>query len=81
MEESHSVYLEFPKGDPREPMTMTDLENKFNALSATLLTSERPECFAASDLWMRAVRCPRFYEFADCMIVGFFVLGHIAKRL
>ncbi len=31
---SHSVYLEFPKGDPREPMTMEDLENKFNSLAA-----------------------------------------------
>ncbi|MFT4553477.1 MAG: 2-methylcitrate dehydratase [Chlamydiales bacterium] len=28
-----SVYLEFPKGDPREPMTLEDLENKFNALA------------------------------------------------
>jgi 2-methylcitrate dehydratase len=34
-------YLEFPKGDPREPMTMDDLENKFNSLSAKLLTPER----------------------------------------
>ena len=28
-----SEYLEFPKGDPREPMTMDDLENKFNSLA------------------------------------------------
>ncbi len=28
-----SEYLEYPKGDPREPMTMGDLENKFNSLS------------------------------------------------
>ena len=27
-----SEYLEYPKGDPREPMTMDDLENKFNSL-------------------------------------------------
>ncbi len=26
-------YLEYPKGDPREPMTMDDLENKFNSLA------------------------------------------------
>ena len=26
-------YLEYPKGDPREPMTMNDLENKFNSLA------------------------------------------------
>ena len=25
-------YLEYPKGDPREPMSMDDLENKFNSL-------------------------------------------------
>jgi 2-methylcitrate dehydratase len=36
-----SEYLEFPKGDPREPMTMTDLENKFNSLSEKLLTPQR----------------------------------------
>jgi 2-methylcitrate dehydratase len=35
-----SEYLEYPKGDPREPMSMMDLENKFNALSAKLLTPE-----------------------------------------
>ena len=37
----YSEYLEYPKGDPREPMTMEDLETKFNALSASLLTSQR----------------------------------------
>ena len=37
----YSEYLEYPKGDPREPMLIEDLENKFNALSATLLTPER----------------------------------------
>lgn len=35
--QEHSVYLEYPKGDPREPMTMKDLEAKFNALSDGLL--------------------------------------------
>ncbi len=34
-------YLEYPKGDPREPMTMEDLEAKFNGLSAALLKPER----------------------------------------
>jgi 2-methylcitrate dehydratase len=33
-------YLEFPKGDPREPMTLEDLENKFNGLSSKLLQAE-----------------------------------------
>ncbi len=36
-----SEYLEYPKGDPREPMTMDDLTAKFNALSDGLLSSER----------------------------------------
>ena len=30
----YSEYLEYPKGDPREPMTMEDLENKFNSLAS-----------------------------------------------
>lgn len=34
-----SEYLEYPKGDPREPMTSEDLENKFNALSSEVLSS------------------------------------------
>ena len=37
----YSEYLEYPKGDPREPMTMEDLENKFNALSDGLITAEK----------------------------------------
>jgi len=36
-----SAYLEYPKGDPREPMTMEDLEVKFNALSEGLITPDR----------------------------------------
>lgn len=36
-----SEYLEYPKGDPREPMTMEDLENKFNALSDGLLLKRK----------------------------------------
>ncbi|MEW6702370.1 MAG: MmgE/PrpD family protein [Bacteroidota bacterium] len=36
-----SEYLEYPKGDPREPMTTDDLENKFNALSSELLSAKR----------------------------------------
>ena len=30
----YSEYLEYPKGDPREPMTMEDLGNKFNSLAS-----------------------------------------------
>ncbi|MCH7721971.1 MAG: MmgE/PrpD family protein [Bacteroidetes bacterium] len=36
----YSEYLEYPKGDPREPMTMEDLDNKFSALSNELLNDE-----------------------------------------
>jgi 2-methylcitrate dehydratase len=32
-------YLEYPKGDPREPMTMKDLENKFNSLAGDKIDS------------------------------------------
>lgn len=41
----YSEYLEFPKGDPREPMTMEDLSNKFNALSAEYLSGEKQKLF------------------------------------
>lgn len=37
----YKVYLEYPKGDPREPMTIEDIENKFNALSKKLLTKDK----------------------------------------
>jgi 2-methylcitrate dehydratase len=36
-----SEYLEYPKGDPREPMTMEDLDNKFEGLSEKLLATGR----------------------------------------
>jgi 2-methylcitrate dehydratase len=36
-----SQYLEYPKGDPREPMTDEDIAVKFNALSAAVLSSDR----------------------------------------
>lgn len=38
-----SEYLEFPKGHPNEPMTMEDLENKFNSLSSNLLSNKRQQ--------------------------------------
>jgi len=36
-----SEYLEYPKGDPREPMTIEDLDNKFEGLVGKLLTKAR----------------------------------------
>jgi 2-methylcitrate dehydratase len=37
----YEQYLEYPKGDPREPMTMDDLENKFNSLAADRMDADR----------------------------------------
>jgi 2-methylcitrate dehydratase len=37
----HEAYLEYPKGDPREPMTMEDLESKFRGLSESVLSADR----------------------------------------
>jgi len=36
-----SEYLEYPKGDPREPMTEEDLDNKFSGLSGNLFSADR----------------------------------------
>ncbi|MCP5064692.1 MAG: MmgE/PrpD family protein, partial [Ignavibacteriae bacterium] len=37
----YSEYMEYPKGDPREPMTINDLDNKFAALSSSLFGEEK----------------------------------------
>ncbi len=37
----HEAYLEYPKGDPREPMTEEDLDAKFGALAGSLLNTDR----------------------------------------
>ena len=37
----YKVYLEYPKGDPREPMTIEDLDNKFSALSSKLINETK----------------------------------------
>jgi 2-methylcitrate dehydratase len=36
-----SEYLEYPKGDPREPMTMEDLDAKFGGLASGLFSEEK----------------------------------------
>ncbi|MCH8837461.1 MAG: MmgE/PrpD family protein [Candidatus Marinimicrobia bacterium] len=38
--QEHSVYLEYPKGDPREPMTEEDQDSKFRGLTAPYLSDE-----------------------------------------
>ncbi len=37
----YSSQLDYPKGDPREPMTDEDLQSKFASLSANLLSEEK----------------------------------------
>ena len=37
----YEEYLEYPKGDPREPMSMNDLENKFNSLAGDKFDSNQ----------------------------------------
>ena len=37
----YEEYMEYPKGDPREPMTMEDLDNKFSGLSNNWLSEEK----------------------------------------
>lgn len=37
----YSEYLEYPKGNPKEPMTMEDLENKFNGLATPWLSVDK----------------------------------------
>ena len=37
----YSEYMEYPKGDPREPMTIEDLDNKFAGLAEGTLSTER----------------------------------------
>ncbi len=38
--QEHSVYLEYPKGDPREPMTEQDQDDKFAALTSARLSEQ-----------------------------------------
>ena len=39
--QEREAYLEYPKGDPREPMTRADLDIKFDALAEPLLVADR----------------------------------------
>jgi len=36
-----SEYLEYPKGDPREPMTIEDIDNKFAGLSQNIISDKK----------------------------------------
>ena len=37
----YSEYLEYPKGNPKEPMNMEDLENKFSGLASPWLSEDK----------------------------------------
>jgi len=41
--ETVNSYMEYPKGDPREPMTQDDLDNKFKALTSSRLNNAQQE--------------------------------------
>lgn len=55
-------YLEYPKGDPREPMTMEDLENKFNSLSSELLDADRQKALKDMILKCEELSAPEFMK-------------------
>ncbi len=40
-------YMEYPKGDPREPMTLEDLDDKFEALANGLLSEDEQKVIKA----------------------------------
>lgn len=39
--QEHTAQLDYPKGDPREPMSEDDLDNKFRSLSSSLISEDR----------------------------------------
>lgn len=61
-----SEYLEYPKGDPREPMTQEDLDNKFEALSGDKLDKSRRD--AVKDLIFNCDNLSAV-EFMDKLVV------------
>lgn len=73
----YSEYLEYPKGDPREPMTMDDLDNKFEGLSSEFLSDEKRseirnaifncEKFSARE-FMSHLKAEPNYEFQDARL-------------
>ncbi len=62
-----SAYLEYPKGDPREPMTMEDLDNKFKALSADLLKPDRQNQIKETIFSCQEISTP---DFMSALAVG-----------
>ena len=59
-----SAQLDYPKGDPREPMTENDLDNKFQGLCAKLLSTTR-QAEVKSTIW----NLEQFGQISDFMAV------------
>ncbi|MGD8780321.1 MAG: MmgE/PrpD family protein [Ignavibacteria bacterium] len=57
-----SEYIEYPKGDPREPMTMDDLENKFKALSNPIMNREKQNEIKESIFECEEYSCREFMD-------------------
>jgi 2-methylcitrate dehydratase len=53
--QSHTAAQDYPKGDPRDPMTLADLDDKFNALAEPILSTERRAALRARVFDMEAL--------------------------
>jgi 2-methylcitrate dehydratase len=58
----YEEYLEYPKGDPREPMTIEDLEAKFGALSADWLSTDRQKAVKETIFSAETMSCRQFMK-------------------
>ena len=65
--ESYSQYLEYPKGDPREPMTQEDLEAKFISLAKGKLSGSRMNDI--KDIIFNCESIPTVNEFMNKLII------------
>ncbi|RMD50303.1 MAG: MmgE/PrpD family protein [Ignavibacteria bacterium] len=58
----YSEYMEYPKGDPREPMTMDDIETKFNSLSSNVLSEEKQKSIKETILSCESLKVRDFMD-------------------
>lgn len=59
---SYSAYLEFPKGDPRNPMTVDDVTNKFRGLAGSVLDTDIQNQIRDRILSCETMTCRDFME-------------------
>ncbi len=57
-----SEYLEYPKGDPREPMTIEDLQAKFGALADGLVPAEQQQAIHDMVFGSERMECQEFMK-------------------